>query len=151
MSKPTPLEEVVMAYLSESEEVTPTQVVDQELLVEDMDDEKTPILERWWIELLDYLLAKLTDASIETIVTYDEYLEPSVIISWQNSKLAHVRLLMGNDDDEFRSKYISYSFGTSGIGAISIRKDLNTFDLRAMDQVYYDTLSFKRFCDTLIA
>lgn len=136
-----------MTYLDPQEEQTPTQEIDQSLLVEDMEDnEATPVTSNWWSPLLEYLISKLTDAGIRTAVSYDFRLEPEIMLHWDHH-LAHVQVVFGYKDDIDRAKFGSYTFVIEGVG--KIMKSLTYFDQKAMDDLFYDALVFKRMIDRL--
>ena len=140
------MEEIIITYLDSDEEVTPVQEVDQDLLVEDMSEEETPVTIHWWDGPMEELITKLTDVGIRTTVTYDYRLEPELMLHW-HSHLAHIQAVFGYKDDPERSKFGSYTFIVEGVG--KIMKSLTYFDQKAMDDIFFDAIVFKRMIDRL--
>lgn len=81
------------------------------------------LAEYWCKELVDHLIHKLKEEEFNIWVTYmdgdTEFTgEPEIIINWNNSGMAHCRLLMGNEGAFVR--YAFGSLGVQGLGGIRI-------------------------------
>lgn len=126
-------------YSYEDEDKTPVDTVSIEEILSS-EDEVTPVVIKWWNYLFDYLLPKLNDQGLKTHLSYDVYMEPNLMIWWDNETLAHITVSFGEEDNGDKFGY--YYLAVQGAGGIC--KYITDFTPTGVEAIYYDTLTFMR-------